>query len=537
MMTNGEIDYDEVYSGISQTSRGWSPPPAQEWLASDYSNGGDCRMVLSYGPFDPIQPGDSVPFTVAFVAGGRVHTDPGNYDYRFNMNNPADYLDHLDFNDLIRNARWADWIFDNPGIDSDPSDGNNYAGKCYLIDCVTADTLGYDTTITGDPPETTIVAIALMSGCDSVFYKGDGIPDFNGPHAPPGPEFQVITKPGEVTLRWDGSYTETERDPVSAKRDFEGYRVYSGRVNQDEQYSLITSWDKNDFKRVAYMPADNNWKTISDPYNEEQWRVLMDDTSFSPAKYPVPDFTTAYRDLAYDTIWNRNGAIADIISRDRYSYWAAEAGNLGNTYWAGGKIETNLIQRIGERDTVIAGEALTYGVYEFILKNLQSSVPMYFGVTTFDYGDYQNNLESLESTPATNSQYTQPIYSSNIVVDSALKVGVYPNPYKIEYRDGSGQRSSYFNEGYEGIGEGAFTEYDRRIHFINLPDTATIRIYSLSGDLIREIQHPDPFLTTYPSSVGWDLITRNAQAIVSGIYIYRIDSRLGTQIGKIVVIK
>jgi hypothetical protein len=37
--------------------------------------------------------------------------------------------------------------------------------------------------------------------------------------------------------------------------------------------------------------------------------------------------------------------------------------------------------------------------------------------------------------------------------------------------------------------------------------------------------------------VGWDLISRNVQAVTSGIYIWRVDSELGTQTGKLVIIK
>jgi hypothetical protein len=537
MMTNGEIDYDQIYTATDQTARGWAPPPAKEWLADDYSNGNDCRMILSYGPFATIAPGDSVPFTVAFIAGANVHTNPRNYDDRFNAKNPSDYAAHLDFRDLIRNGRWADWVYDNPGIDTDPFDGNPSRGKYYLIDCISGDTTGYDTVVTGNPPETLVVPITVMFGCDTVFYKGDGIADFNGPQAPPGPVFEVTTKPNSVTLRWTGSYTETDRDPISAKRDFEGYRVYSARVDREGLYSLITSWDKEDYRRFAYFPVDHRWKAISDPHPTDEWRILLADSTFVPESHPGPVFATAYRDSFPDTTWNSDGQLVDITMRERYSYWTAEAGNSGNRYWDGNDSITNQIQRVGERDTVIAGESLKYGVYEFTLNKLQASVPLYFAVTTFDFGDFANNLDPLESSPSTNSQYAQPIYSSDVVMDSALKVGVYPNPYKIEYRDAWGNRASYFSEGYEGSGKTEFTEYDRRIHFINLPDTATIRIYSLDGDLIREIHHPDPHLTTYPSSVGWDLVSRNAQAVVSGIYIYRVDSRLGTQIGKIVIIK
>jgi hypothetical protein len=127
--------------------------------------------------------------------------------------------------------------------------------------------------------------------------------------------------------------------------------------------------------------------------------------------------------------------------------------------------------------------------------------------------------------------------SSDVVVDSGLKVHVYPNPYKIAFADAFGNTTNYYAQGYEAYGQPVMNERERRIWFANLPDTATIRIWSLDGDLIREIHHPDPFLTRYSSIVGWDLISRNTQAVVSGIYIWRVDSRLGSQVGKIVIIK
>ena len=103
--------------------------------------------------------------------------------------------------------------------------------------------------------------------------------------------------------------------------------------------------------------------------------------------------------------------------------------------------------------------------------------------------------------------------------------------------DALGNVATYFSRGFEVAANGTFDERDRRIWFANLPDTATVEIYSLDGDLIRRIYHPDPFLTRYNSAVGWDLISRNTQAVTSGIYIWRVTSRLGGQIGKLVIIK
>jgi hypothetical protein len=73
---------------------------------------------------------------------------------------------------------------------------------------------------------------------------------------------------------------------------------------------------------------------------------------------------------------------------------------------------------------------------------------------------------------------------------------------------------------------------------VNLPARATIRIYTLDGDLVREIRHePGGMFTETGSVAWWDLITKNTQAVVSGIYLYAVESELGTQAGKIVIIK
>ncbi|MBI5867337.1 MAG: T9SS type A sorting domain-containing protein [candidate division Zixibacteria bacterium] len=512
MMINGETDYDEVYAGIDHLRDGWRAPLSPSFLANAIAAGQiDGVYVLSVGPFADIAPGDSVPFTVALIAGDNFHTDPRNFADRFDPTNPRSYLDHLDFSDLITNARWADWVFDNPGVDTD-HDGNR--GRAYLVNCQGADS----------------------GTCDSVFYKGDGVPDWRGPQAPPGPEFKLVTQPGKAILSWNGAFTELEKDPLSRKRDFEGYRIYAGRFGTDDQLSLVASWDREDYKRLAYQPGTGDWRQISDPQMLGEWQQMLG-TAFDPRQYAVPSLNEAYRDSFWDTTWNAQGEIVGVTLRERLSYWAVEAANRANEYTDEGRLETNIIQRVAERDTVVEGEPLIYGVYEVTLGNLQASVPLYFAVTTFDFGDYEKNLDPMESSPANNCQYGQPIYSADVVKDSGIKVSVYPNPYKIAYNDAFGNRTNYFAEGYEGYGHPVMTEYDRRIHFINLPDTATIRIYTLAGDLIREIHHPDRFLTTYSSSVGWDLISRNAQPVTSGIYIYRVDSRLGSQVGKIVIIK
>ena len=169
--------------------------------------------------------------------------------------------------------------------------------------------------------------------------------------------------------------------------------------------------------------------------------------------------------------------------------------------------------------------------YEYSIDGLLPSRPVYMAVTTFDFGNPLTNLLSLESSPLANAVQIYPVYSNDVVMDSAKKVTVFPNPYKIN--------GGYMEAGYEELSDFSRDENRaRRIHFANLPKEATIRIYTLDGDLVRELQHPcNCPLQEGESMMAWDLISRNTQAVVSGIYLYSVESEQGTQVGKFVIIK
>jgi hypothetical protein len=73
-----------------------------------------------------------------------------------------------------------------------------------------------------------------------------------------------------------------------------------------------------------------------------------------------------------------------------------------------------------------------------------------------------------------------------------------------------------------------------RIAFTHLPDKCTIRIYTISGDLIRTLEHES---ATFDGNENWDLLTKNNQKIAAGIYIYHIESDYGEKIGKFAVVR
>ncbi|MCK4574166.1 MAG: hypothetical protein KAU36_07330, partial [candidate division Zixibacteria bacterium] len=71
----------------------------------------------------------------------------------------------------------------------------------------------------------------------------------------------------------------------------------------------------------------------------------------------------------------------------------------------------------------------------------------------------------------------------------------------------------------------------------NLPPVCTIKIFTIDGDLVREIEHN--FEPSHPlaSHDTWDVITRNTQKPVSGLYYWTVESPdRETQVGKLVII-
>ncbi|MFH1842881.1 MAG: hypothetical protein ABIF77_06710, partial [bacterium] len=77
-----------------------------------------------------------------------------------------------------------------------------------------------------------------------------------------------------------------------------------------------------------------------------------------------------------------------------------------------------------------------------------------------------------------------------------------------------------------------------RIMFANLPFAHnTIKIFTLDGDLVVEIAHDG---TGGDGQTSWNLVTRNGQQIVSGIYLYVVQSdndRFEDFTGKFVVLR
>ena len=102
------------------------------------------------------------------------------------------------------------------------------------------------------------------------------------------------------------------------------------------------------------------------------------------------------------------------------------------------------------------------------------------------------------------------------------RIKVVPNPY---FAASAFEGQNTFNSG----------RGPREIQFRYLPSECTIRIYSISGELVKTIHHSSPL----ESGTGrWDLLTEDNLSAAFGMYIYHVEApNIGEKIGKLAIVK
>jgi len=70
------------------------------------------------------------------------------------------------------------------------------------------------------------------------------------------------------------------------------------------------------------------------------------------------------------------------------------------------------------------------------------------------------------------------------------------------------------------------------IKFVNLPDKAIIRIYSVSGVLVRVLEHN----SSTSSEEVWDVRNRNGQFVASGVYFWHIEAGDARRVGRMTIV-
>ena len=70
---------------------------------------------------------------------------------------------------------------------------------------------------------------------------------------------------------------------------------------------------------------------------------------------------------------------------------------------------------------------------------------------------------------------------------------------------------------------------------MNLPRECTIRIYTITGQLVQTLHHDS---TGDDGQLAWDLVSRDGMNIAYGIYLFHVEAPgVGDHIGRFAVIK
>jgi hypothetical protein len=181
-------------------------------------------------------------------------------------------------------------------------------------------------------------------------------------------------------------------------------------------------------------------------------------------------------------------------------------------------------------------DGVTYH-YRYTVSSLRNGFKYFAAVTAYDLGNVE--IESLESGIAQNKMLVVPGPAAGERPESGITV--FPNPYRVEAR---WDRRALVRDHY--------------LWFANLPERGTLKIFTLSGDLVfetdfdenykgqgtrglydpnRELDVPAPTLSG--RMFAWNLITKEGQAAATGLYLYSVeDGGSGKKtVGKFLVVK
>lgn len=267
--------------------------------------------------------------------------------------------------------------------------------------------------------------------------------------------------------------------------------------------------------KTAQFIVDNDYNVSSEKLApaapQVQLQQVLDGNQVTGVKVIWNDTPAAHQYFEGFKVWKAVGKNAQ-GSYDWRPLGAGTYANLPGGIWPPPPGDNAGTYAIVDEE-IINGYDYTYSVQSFT-RDINDPIPL---------GVIQSNILNSAAT----------ISPANPAATSTLdNVKVVPNPYV---------GSSAWNNPLPSDQD----PWQHRIQFTNLPPDATIKIFTLDGDLIDEIRSTQAVRKTMDTSVygpesvaEWDLITRNNQEAAPGLYMYVVDSpTLGQKIGKFVIIQ
>lgn len=369
------------------------------------------------------------------------------------------------------------------------------------------------------------------------------------------------------TLVTYGPYKDTLGNPFSLRYIQDTVNIVFGVIcakkNGTDPMNLDTDFQKeilynNAFwAQRAYNGEDRNENGRLDPGEDVNGNLFLD-RYLLPSPPDLPKLKTVIANQNVTLYWSNNGenSVDPISNRKDFEGYRIYRTNAGSELTLTGDL-TEQLRLIADFDSAhnsyfnntgfgfiklntpmtFAGDTTKYW-YKFDFPNQLNGFQYVYTVTAYDKGDSAQNLESLESSLLGNSQRI--VVGTPANNNENAEIGVYPNPY-------------YSSAVWDG--GGAKKEVLRKIYFYNLPSKCEISIWSLAGDLVDRFEHDGAayngsdieWFKTFSDGTqkfaggehAWDLISREGQAIATGLYLFTVKDHATGNIkrGKFLIVK
>ncbi|MCD6117472.1 hypothetical protein J7K93_10690 [bacterium] len=219
-----------------------------------------------------------------------------------------------------------------------------------------------------------------------------------------------------------------------------------------------------------------------------------------PDPLPAPDLTVTSGPNKITLEWEDLSAVGDadtgVPDLDHYNIYRKKGKFLCDTYDElradGQHIAWEMIATVPKTQTTYVDTTVVRGE------------PYHYAVTAVDNGS-QNTDGLIPGQKLESSKYANrseiAAYAFQPGKADAKSVRIVPNPYIVR------------------AGEYNFTGNDDKLLFVNLPSYCTLRIFTVTGDLIKTIEH-----TSGSADESWDQVTESNQLIASGVYLLQVDN-------------
>jgi len=362
-----------------------------------------------------------------------------------------------------------------------------------------------------------------------------------GEMPPTPPNMRLVPGHNQVEIFWD-DVSEYDPDYLRNVIDFESYKIW--RVANftrppgtdpeagptSDQWALIQEFDIANFtppgagesqnrlplgrntglEPAVYVPA-----SLSDPEFEGLAEVMQDFVDDDP--------TGQY--VSMPPLRDSSGAV--IPGREAFIPWESRPTVL-DTFFA--------VTARQEASGVVGKRATRY--YHYLDDEVHDGFRTFISVVATDHhlawdedtGTWVPAGYGIQTEPGNNYMVTTPAPSpqtAEIRETMGANIYVFPNPATREAL-----------EEFQKQPASAKDPTGERIMFNNLPAALnTISIFTASGDLVEKIHHDG---LSDGGGAYWNLVSRNGQEVVSGIYLYSVqsdDSRFGDFQGRFVIIR